>query len=444
MKCKLKLLSFLMIIITGLIAIGCQEKKTGGEELMQKYTPGYKRAEKLGLVTEPQIKREIKEANTTLTIEKIWYSSRQVYVFYSLEPYVPNTYLNFGHLEHPEYENAKTGNYRSDGYTANFPERSDVPVIDGKYYGRITYNPLRDEKDQLLAKVKDVYLTNISLREKNKTYEVTPIKIPVKFDISKEKTDLFKLNKEVDLLGRKLYLHELEVGPAENSIKCTFKGKENEQFYSLDLRLITDKGEERRISSIKSNKDYYGEGYGLVFTFPPFDELPQEIELNISNVDMIGSEKVSFELDTDLYKQYLTREMGQGHEFNVKKLIGLKGNSQTYLEHVYADKRGIDIEIEHKNKENIEKPYEALFAASPLNDSCYRTDQKYKMANVATIINEKGEQGALGNRGKGPGNRMSGFIEADYVKGSQKIKVIVENLTFRIFGEWKIPIKLEK
>lgn len=443
MKSNLKLLSLIIIVIfTGLILVGCKEKKTGGEELMEKYTPGFKQAEELGLVAEPKIKREIKEANTTLTIEKVWYSSRQVYVFYSLEPYVPHTYLNFGYLEHPEKAQMKY--HKCDGYPANFPERSDVPVIDGKYYGRITYNPLRDEKDQLLTKVQDVFLTNISLREKNKTYTVAPIKIPVKFDISKEKTDTFKLNKEVDLLGRKLYLHELKVGPAENIMKCTFKGKENEQFYSWDLKLTTDKGEERGITSIKSNIDYHGEGTGLVFAFAPFDELTREVELNISNIDMIGSEKVEFELNTDLYQQYLTREMGQGQEFNLKKLIGVSGNSQTYLEHVYADKRGIDVEIEHKNKENIEKPYEALYAASPLNDSCYHTDQKYRMANVVTLINDKEKQGALGNRGQGPGNRMSGFIEADYVKESQRIKVLIENLTFRIFGEWNIPIKLDK
>jgi len=432
---KYRICFCLILILFFMLISGCQPSENKVEEYRQKHTPGLKRAEDLGLVVEPKITQEIKEG-MALTIEKVWYNSKEVYIFYSLSSFPEKLKeINFK-LGHPDVL------ISSPGYNGGYPKEN--MVIDGKYYGRLTFSSLRDRNtNALLEQVEDVIISGIVLNYENnlELIQDIQIRVPINFAKAKEVEETYNLNQEIDVLGRKLVLESLTLGVGENEITGFLKGKEEEQFYTLKAKIGTNDNEERHFTGIYRTE----EENGFRLTFLPFDQLPTELHLKLEQLSLIGTDQVSFTLDTAPYQEYLNKESGK--RFKVNKLLGEKRNNKTFLEEVFVDDRGLNIEILHQLQDNMEEPYEGFWAISALNDDYSGGDgvTKYgKIANMMTVTNEKGEKGNLGQRSQGPGNRMGAFIEADFIKKSSTIGVTIDNLTSSIFLNKEISIKLDE
>lgn len=69
------------------------------------------------------------------------------------------------------------------------------------------------------------------------------------------------------------------------------------------------------------------------------------------------------------------------------------------------------------------------------------TAQKAREHNIPLLLiakNENGDIAEYGQRGGGPGERFSMFLDKSFVQGSKRINVTVEHVPYEMVFEWQL------
>ncbi|WP_143288657.1 hypothetical protein [Calderihabitans maritimus] len=436
------LLATIFVSLIVILVAGCSSANSTNQSLRQAQskdevdqylatmTPGLKRAEELGLVTALNMDIPVPEANTSVRLEKIWYNSKDVFLFYSLE-YRPGVRLYFGSIE-PADKGEKA--WSGPGFTSNFAPEEGI-IYQGRYYGRITFHPLYRD-NEILPKVDKIIWNKAKLRIGDDTYELEPVALTVNYDRSREVEISHAVNQTWEILGRKFIVEKLVLGVAENRLKFTFVPQnESERIRWVRGEVFTDKGERNRIDMSVEKGEKPNE-YWVVF--PAFNELPQKITLSLEQLILVGDDELTFNIESAPYKQYLNFNSPKKIELNQE--LGRVHQTRVVLEDLVVDDRGIAWGLLFE-PENDHLPYEALYADIPHDGS---NNAEVQLPNTVYVTNEKGETGTLGQSGSGPGNRMGAFINAGFVKQSELLTVRITHMTFALNGRWILEIELEK
>ncbi|MBB6451703.1 uncharacterized protein YpmB [Salirhabdus euzebyi] len=148
------------------------------KEYQYENTPGLKRAEKLGLAkTFDYLTYEIPGTEKEISIDEVWYSDQQVYLFYSYdidESMIEDMESN-QERQSQTVQFAPTISESNDVinhgiYTGNWPNDTGV-IYDGKLYQRLIFSPFFDNsvEHHLVERIPEFVLKNFRIHIEGET-----------------------------------------------------------------------------------------------------------------------------------------------------------------------------------------------------------------------------------------------------------------------------------
>ncbi|UFJ60582.1 MULTISPECIES: hypothetical protein [Brevibacillus] len=406
-------------------------------------TPGLKRAEELDLVRTFDMKIPVPGTGRTLSIDEIWYNSNHVFFFTSID--VPSGFLgalpNEREVPIVSFVMGLPGD-QQDGpghplFTLNWEPNEGV-IYDGRFYNRATTNPLyKDGMTDILSKVDEIVLRDVSVSIGGQTIPLPDITLPIRFDVRQEVTVSVPLKQELHAMDRTITLESLELGTTVNRLYFRFRSPEpHEQLSHVSFTLHSEAGEVRDSNLSRIETGPNGQHY---VEFEPFDKRPAKLELILHSLWLAGDDQIHFSIDSESYDRHLNNETDSYREKVAKHLATIK-NTDVYLDELYYDDRGISFSIRYEHQEAEKLPRMHLIVGKP-NDAEVGTNRKLPLTVTAT--NERGEPGEYGQSGSGE-NTYHMFLGAAFVQASKRIDVTVDRLLYEIAGEWKTACEVPK
>ena len=299
---KKQLTYLLPLLITALAIIffsfgyGNKEKGTTGDAIpdpnaIRQYyydsIPGLMRAEQLDMVKPIHKTFHIPDTDFTLKIDRIWYNSREAFIFYHVENIDEIAYL---------------GGYFSTedkGQTVEIHPRDLIgtPTERGFFFNNSFYSFLKIGPTDHIDEDSEVQLLfRPSLHLGDSKYDLDAISIEPSLLYAEEPIEEYELDTEMELEEYSIDLYALEAGVACNKIYFMYNDLDSEIIYRLQARIITDTGENFIIdkSPILINREeskYYIE-------MQPFNELPDSFDLKIESLSLMGNDSIQCTIDT--------------------------------------------------------------------------------------------------------------------------------------------------
>ena len=397
-------------------------------------TPGLERAEKLGLARQIGQVADIAYAGTSVRFDEVWYNSDHVYIFYSLtmdslpkeDDQVPQMSLQ------ASVEGAVPDSQQP--FTLNWSPWEGV-YYQGRLYGRLTVSPFGKDGEPL-NRVDRLVLSKIALRRGGEDVGAAsaPVALDINYDAADERSEIIPLAQTYEAMNRKIELVRLEMGTSANRLFFRYGGKDTESIYRADAVLRSDKGEAYNGSLAWPPKDGVYE-----MDFEPFNKRPDSIEIEWKNT-FAFDRNLRFEFKLDAAK-VLAEASKQKEDWRTKtsEPIDRLLNTEILLDELFYDERGLLFSIRYAPESPTAKPYLRLFPETPNSLSKELTGKDrdkwlQEMAEIIRVTNENGEEGEIGQRGGGPGNTFSAFIDKAFGDRSKEITVTVSNL----ITEWTI------
>lgn len=407
-------------------------------------TPGLKRAEELHLVRTFDTKIHVPGTGRTLSIDEIWYNSKHVFFFTSID--VPSGFLgavpNEKEVPIVSFQMGlpgdKPGGPDHPLYTLNWMPNEGV-IHNGRFYNRATTNPLyKDGMSDVLPQVDEIVLRDVSVSIGGQTIPLPDVTLPIRFDVRQEVTVSVPLKQELRPMDRTIALESLELGTTVNRLYFRFRSPDrSEQLNHLSFTLRSDKGEVRDSNLSRIEAGPNGRHY---VEFEPFDKQPAKLELTLHSLWLAGDDRIRFSFDSGTYSRHVKNETDSYRE-KVGQHIATIKNTDIYLDELYYDDRGISFSVRYEDKEAGKVPRLHLIPETP-NDAEMGINRKLPLTVTAT--NERGEPGEYGQRGSSSEGTFDMFLDAKFVQASKRIDVTVDRLLYEIAGEWKAACEVPK
>ena len=319
-------------------------------------------------------------------------------------------------------------------------------TFDGLYYKVLGFTNNRERfvpsseaiVDNLTIDLELLYIPNSKLfNPKQEHADIGTIDFSALLDPAKEETYTMKLDKHITVQeGLSIDFQEFVMEPQRSLLRFKLSAPENIVLGDLAGILKTAKGEEKALWIPPSRED---ENIYLL-ELDALDVIPQDISIEIDEIQLITQEKLTFELDAGAFHDKITKD---GSKQPINRELGSHAGSEYILESLYADDRGLDFTLQLKRHgSHISNNSNMLNSWASEEEYLRRIevpDTNRRIPNLTRFINEKGEIGGMedyGQTGGGPGSRMSMFIGKDFVEQSETITVEVMNLVEIINGSW--------
>lgn len=405
-------------------------------------TPGLKRAEEKGLVTELDQTIPLDYPKGFLHLDKMWHTPNGTYLFYNRDissigededgSVMPSI------LDVSFRELAKNEIYRKLISYNQGMRPSDGAQFEGRYYHRIKLDPLKhdDVKDSFEIKTFPVTITlNI---DGVKSY-INKTELPIGFDRSKEEFRSYDINQSVDLspLEAKLHVGQIKMGYYSTKLYYDIDIKSPEKVKHVDLRVMSD-GES--IGGVHSTERSLSDtNASFIKTSEPFSKIPNDIEILVRKVEMNSDKSISFSIDTS----DITEESSLIEE-KINKKLNHFVNTDIYYESFRYDPEGeFFVTVKYVTPKS-EKPFVQLTNEVP--KPLFYEDRR-RPAMYVEAYNQEGENVIGGGGYGGPQGleREFGFeIGKDYVEKSDEIDVLINHLPYELVLDKKLEISLEK
>jgi len=405
-------------------------------------TPGLKRAEKRGLVTELDKTIKLDYLNGFLHLDKIWNTAQGSMLFYSRDigsigkdkdgPATPSIHRMTFHKQEDRREFG--GIYTSSG---GMPPSSGVQ-FNGRYYHRININAYNPQAKTMIQK--KAFPVGFSLNVDGQRDYVKASQFPFGYDKTKEEYQNYTINKSIDLkpMDATLHIHKLKFGFFTTKLHYEVETNKPKDLQHVDLRLLSNK------ESIRGNysKERVTNNNSVEFheTLRPISKIPDQITFSLQKVVTNSNKSVSFTMNTSA----ITEE-SSAVEKTIHKKLGNEKNTDIYYESYHYDPDGeFHVSLKYKTPKTLKKPFIHLQKTNP-RPILHKDQKRYRFHVEA--YNEKGDIALDGSSSAGPGRyeKEIGFgIRKDIAKESNRIDISVNDLPYELLLDEKITVALEK
>ncbi|MGB4638891.1 MAG: hypothetical protein WBH95_02780 [Caldicoprobacterales bacterium] len=339
--------------------------------------PGLIRAEKLDMVKPIHKTFDIPKTNYSLKLDRIWYNSRNVFIFYHVENIDQVAYLG-GYFTIDDNKQIKEVHPRD--LIGTSTEKGFF--FNNNFYSFLRITPVQsinNESDQQLIFKPILYLQDLK-------YDFDTINIDPKDIYSEETVEEYKLNSKIETEELNIDLYALEAGISYSKIYFTYKGSDLEIMYKIKAYIITDSGEKIKIdkSPILIDKDksnYYIE-------IEPFNELPESFDFNLESCSVIGSESIQCTIDTSI----VSKDKGI---HTIKMPLGRSMNTDIFLETLQFKDNHVEVELlwdmsNDKSKDTVLE-MEYIFSSNQKSLISNINNGHINAPNIVTIQNHFGK-----------------------------------------------------
>ena len=404
--------------------------------------PGLKRAEEADLVLPIHKSYEINEKAQVLKIDRIWYSQKNIYVFYHVENFDKIAYLG-GCFFTESQKPADLIRYDPQESIGR-PSEKGVLFNNG-FYSFATFSVLDNIPDGATEIYFEPYL---QIDDAEYTFE--SIALDVEQCIKEEPVESYELEASAQINDSVLEFYELEAGVSSNKIYFSYASPHSEIIYGLHGSIQTDKGEQFEIyavpTSISKNAGHY------FIEFPPFNTIPTSLKFKLKSMDIIGTDSIVGEIDTGVVN---STNKGKGNKSIQKELENIKNTTVT-LDSIAFDEEFVSLEIVYYPNFESEPPYFRLKMDLPTLDQ-----QKQALYKIQNIYNQLPNVISIKNNfNKSPNdddtsysrlktwiycptdNKIFVGIPRDFWDSSDKIYIQMDNLTYQTVLDQSIEIEL--
>jgi len=406
-------------------------------------TPGLKRAEKLGLVTEVNKRVEITE-DASIEIDKIWYNSDDIFIFYNTslpketkmtERYMPPRLANL--RVKPEISEKFSSQYLT-LYTKNIGSREGI-VYNNRFYHRIVAEPIKTQNDEEIKQIDEKVSVDISMKINENRSTVSNVEIPLQYNKESQSVYTTSINQTIENPLVDIQFNRIEIGINKNYLYGEIDSVNNHKIHEIKGKVTTDTGEDFRIFGSNRNDN---KPNSFIFETQAFNSEPEEIDIEIQQVSLVGEKSFEFSLDVSDYEQKISNGSGKYEKQLHKKIDEIK-QTNIFLERLYYDDRGISFGILYEPIDTNQKVH--LLESTPRTPREGSRGSKLELPTEVSAVNSEGIKGEYGQRGVG-GSHFSVFLTNDFVKSSQEVNVTVKNLLYKVAVNDSIsfPVSFEK
>lgn len=422
-------------------ALNIEDSVEGVRFFYYRSIPGLKRAEEADLVVPIHKSYEINEKPRVLKIDRIWYSQKNIYVFYHVENLDKVAYLG-GYFYIEEQRPTELMKYDPQESIGRPSERG--VLFNNAFYSFATFSVLDNIPDDAVELYFEPYL-----QIDDGEYSFEPIALDIGQCIKEEPVESYKLEASVQINDNILEFYELEAGISSNKIYFSYTSPNSELIYGLQGNIQTDKGEQFEIyvapSSILENPGHY------FIEIPPFNTIPSSLKFKLKSMDIIGTDSIIAEIETSVVN---SDNKGKGNKPLQRELENIR-NTTIRLDSIAFDEEFVSLEIVYYPKVESEPPYSwlkmGLLTLEEQKQALYKTQNIYNpLPNIISIKNNfnksPNESDTYYSRQKTwvycpIDNKIFIGIPRDFWDSSNKIYIKMNNLTYQAVLEQTIEIE---
>lgn len=390
------------------------------------------------------ISRELPNQKRDVKIHDVWFTPQQLYVLYSVNLQKSDqTPSDIPELDFSEVT-LKTEN-EGDMTSPQFYEPDDEDddkhegvVLEKRLYRSLNMTPEYTEMEDMSLKDAETFfadITNISLgkaslnKSDDDKHSIDDLAVEMPYEEDDQTLFTIPLDGKISLdNGHVLDLQELEVTPFTNTLHFSADtGEQTMQYISADLTWDGKESDDYTMSQYTVNEEK--EGYSIQLM--PFDDLPEQFDINVERIEYVSSKDVSLQVPADPEQEDVSQKVGEaegtpiyfqgyeGEEPDADNRVGLKLNWQT------DDDDVVFANLRH----DLKNQYEGMG---------YKEDTERLIDSHSNILNEneKGEKPEFKNLTSEKANLMTdekGFIiylDESFVDDSEELHVTIENFNY--------------
>lgn len=419
------------------------KEKEDIQEFFHEKTPGLKRAAEEGNVREINKTVKIPGDNDVLTVDSIWYTSRNIYVFFHIDGKIPTD----------TYGNLKWTNGEISTSFINGMNIGEGIIYKGTYYSRLSFGNMKEAEKPSEESMEEKLNLQITLRFGDLSKDEKQVKLPdmdftVGFNPEKEETRQVDLKGSIEL-GQygKLVFNQLIMEPQDSYLTFDYENEYGYQLQYMAGTLSTDKGDERKLWIPVMPAGRESPFYKL--KFDALEAVPDSASITIEGMKLITGESVAFEIPVEKYHGKFQKPV---RKEEVNRKIGNINNVELYLKRLWWNDRGLSFEVWRDVDLSADNPVDRISTSmiTTVYEQARLNRDEYKnwlFPNVVTVMDENGrkaDEKYYGQRGSGPDESINLEMEKEFVEASKSITVKIENLTYRAIGPWSGEIKVEK
>ncbi|MCP3031823.1 hypothetical protein LF817_10755 [Halobacillus sp. A1] len=347
-------------------------------------SPGYRKAKELEIIQSPGQSYEIPGHEGELTIDEIWHSQYQVFMYYSVDLKVFEDKDNL--QTSPLFDissvnvNPEEGNMTRQSHSPFQSNESNDGLMsyDGKLYGVLVMPPL-EQKEPMDMEINETIPTSFRISMDN-TSEITDEEpLTYTYEKDQEIRQTADFNDVYEKSG--LTIKPIDVALGITSNKITLEITHDEHEVSNLTGSVSDENTSTEISylhPVEGQPDVYEA------QFTPYDEDPESLDIDIESVSLLTDEDLSFDVDVSDYEE----EVGEERErviVDVNEKTSEKLNTDIDLEQkVYDPSMGMEIHLGFEPK-----PGDHTLTLSP---NLMRTPASAMQYEPFIAVNEDGEE----------------------------------------------------
>ncbi|GGA89703.1 hypothetical protein [Ornithinibacillus halotolerans] len=397
------------------------------KEYYYQLTPGLGRAEDLGLVTEVDKTLAIKEGYD-LHIDKIWYNSENIHVYYSIGiPEIKTVYQN----SIPAISNLKIlgdedGRFLSQESGPSGINES-IPIFNKRIYNHISLSPLENHNFESIDQIEEFVSIQVTTELAYKDYyDLEEIEIPLKYNEDKIKETVITtpINETFIFPGGRIVVDQFEMGVSKNYIHGDIYLDEGIHLMYGDGTIDIGTEDPLYLYFYKEDPD----STAIVMETDAFNHVPEEVNVKINSLSLYGQDAFKFSIDLADYGYFKNYE---NQDIKVHEKITEIKDTSIFLDKLYVDEDGLRFFIlfEPKNKNQS-------IQLIPGSINTYQGNIGQDIPNLITVVNELGEPSdgsdIFGTRSIYEDSSYALQLIKSFVQSSERIDITVENLSYLV------------
>ncbi len=332
------------------------------EEVNQFYyraIPGLKMAEEVDLIREINYQLELPGQNATLVIDRIWYNTKQVTIFYHVEGISEAVYLG-GEFYLPSNEPIEKKPFHGSKSIGRNAEKGIL--YNDSFYSCLKMPPLRDRSGQFISEIETLtyapYVNIPSQDEENQMESIPlkPIDILMDYKQAEEGVNKIPVDSQIDIDDKYLHFYQLDISPSVVRVYFQYLNSGRDKVYRVSGSYSTDKGETQTFDAFpQAITDY---PYHYTIEVPPFHIMPETMQLQIDSIYCIGNDSISFEIDTSQFSQ---RNRSNETEIGRNRIRG----TETFIRNITLNNYYAEVYIAFEQDNNTDMLSSRLYPTLP-------------------------------------------------------------------------------
>ena len=385
--------------------------------------PGLIRAEQLEMVKPIHKTYNIPDTHYSLKIDRIWYNSRDAFIFYHVENIDQVAYLGGYFIAD---DNTQTKEIHPRDLVGTSSEKGFF--YNNNFYSFLRITPvhsIKEEENDINLQFKPILFIEET------EYDFEAINIDLEAIYAEEPIKKFKLDRKIETDEYNLELYELEAGVSYNKIYFKYNGSETETICKIQAQMITDKNEKFEVDKSPILTDHDESRYYI--EIEPFNELPDSFDIKIESISLIGSDSIQFTIDTSI----ANKKKGI---HTIKKPLARVINTDIILETLHFKDNHVEIELQWDNADNRDNDMilemEYLFSRNQKSLISDVNSGNINVPNVITVQNHFGETIEAGSYlypfmpHDNNINKIYCILPIEVWQESAKIFISIDNITY--------------